>query len=310
VRVDEFRKEFKDSCPQHVAETSPAVIQAAYEKIQEYHDKTEALVTRSVELRNLEGLFDITESKFKPLEECRHDLACLKRNWDLIGLVDSQFDAWKKTLWDAIDTDGLIQQCRDMASKQTNPNLNKDIKSYRSFMALNDRLKNMSKLLPLIGMLHSKYMQDRHWSKLMSITCKRIGHNEPSFCLHDLLVLELHKYEQDVEELVESAAKEDKIDNNIRNIIKQWDKQKFTFEDAAGVPILADTGDIVELVEQHGMDIQSMLGQKDVAEFREVVSKWRGYMTTLEQVIDKWKKVQADWKILRPIFIESEDIQA
>jgi hypothetical protein len=58
------------------------------------------------------------------------------------------------------------------------------------------------------------------------------------------------------------------------------------------------------------MDIQSMLGQKDVAEFREVVSKWRGYMTTLEQVIDKWKKVQADWKILRPIFIESEDIQA
>jgi dynein heavy chain len=98
-------------------------------------------------------------------------------------------------------------------------------------------------------MLHSKYMQDRHWAKLMAVTCKRIGHNEPSFCLHDLLVLELHKYEQDVEELVESAAKEDKIDNNIRNIIKAWDKMKFTFEDAAGVPILADTGDIVELVE-------------------------------------------------------------
>jgi dynein heavy chain len=197
-----------------------------------------------------------------------------------------------------------------MGSKQTNPNLNKDIKSYQSFKALNDRLKNMQKLLPLIGLLHSKYMQDRHWSKLMSITCKRIGHNEPAFCLHDLLVLELHKYETDVEELVESAAKEDKIDNNIRNIIKAWDKMKFTFEDCNGVPILSDTGDIVELVEQHGMDIQSMLGQKDVAEFREVVSKWRGYMTTLELVIDKWKKVQADWKILRPIFIESEDIQA
>jgi hypothetical protein len=109
VKVDEFRKEFKENCPYHVTETSPEVIQAAYEKIQEYHDKTEALVGRSVELRNLEGLFDITESKFKPLDECRHDLSCLKRNWDLIGLVDFQFDAWKKTLWDAIDTDGLIQ---------------------------------------------------------------------------------------------------------------------------------------------------------------------------------------------------------
>jgi dynein heavy chain len=53
-----------------------------------------------------------------------------------------------------------------------------------------------------------------------------------------------------------------------------------------------------------------MLGQTDVAEFRETVSKWRGYMTSLENVIEKWRKVQADWRILRPIFIESEDIKA
>jgi len=58
------------------------------------------------------------------------------------------------------------------------------------------------------------------------------------------------------------------------------------------------------------MDIQTMLSSKDVAEFKETVEKWRMYMKTLEIVIDKWKKVQNDWKILRPIFIESEDIRA
>jgi dynein heavy chain len=84
----------------------------------------------------------------------------------------------------------------------------------------------------------------------------------------------------------------------------------FEFEMHKEVQILCETTEIVELVEQHGMDIQGMLASKDVAEFKETVEKWRNNMKTLDIVIDKWKKVQADWKILRPIFIESEDIRA
>jgi dynein heavy chain len=114
----------------------------------------------------------------------------------------------------------------------------------------------------------------------------------------------------DVEELVEGAQKEDKIENKLKDIIKSWDKMKFEFESHKDVPILAETTEIVELVEQHGMDIQGMLASKDVAEFKETVEKWRNNMKTLDSVIDKWKKVQSDWKILRPIFIESEDIRA
>jgi dynein heavy chain len=144
----------------------------------------------------------------------------------------------------------------------------------------------------------------------MATTCKTIAFSSPQFCLDDLIVLELHKYEADVEELVESAQKEDKIENKLKDIIKAWDKMKFDFEMHKDTPILAETGDIVELVEQHGMDIQTMLSSKDVAEFRETVEKWSLYMKTLEIVIDKWKKVQSDWRILRPIFIESEDIRA
>jgi dynein heavy chain, axonemal len=125
-----------------------------------------------------------------------------------------------------------------------------------------------------------------------------------------LVALELQKYEVDVEELVEGAQKEDKIEHKLKDIIKAWDKMKFDFEVHKDVPILAETTEIVELVEQHGMDIQGMLASKDVAEFKETVEKWRNNMKTLDSVIDKWKKVQSDWKILRPIFIESDDIRA
>jgi hypothetical protein len=42
-------------------------------------------------LRNLETLFGLTESKFKLLDDCKGDLVNLKKNWDLIFLIDSQF---------------------------------------------------------------------------------------------------------------------------------------------------------------------------------------------------------------------------
>jgi hypothetical protein len=38
-----------------------------------------------------------------------------------------------------------------MASDQTKPELNKEIKGYKSFQMLNERLKNMMRTLPLIA---------------------------------------------------------------------------------------------------------------------------------------------------------------
>jgi dynein heavy chain len=133
MRVDDFRQEFRENCPYHVTDSTPEAITAAYAVIDTYHSKTTEMIDESARLRNLEGLFDLTNSKFKQLDDCRIDLLNLKKNWDLIALIDTQFDAWKKTLWDQIDTDGLIQQTRDMASKQTHPNNNKEIKGYKSF---------------------------------------------------------------------------------------------------------------------------------------------------------------------------------
>jgi dynein heavy chain len=104
-----------------------------------------------------------------------------------------------------------------MLTKQANPAMpqNKDIKQYRTFMALNDRVKNMNQLRPLIQALNSKDMLDRHWKRLQVICDKTVPYNSPKFCLNDLIGMELHKFVDDVNELVDGAAKEAKIDTKI-----------------------------------------------------------------------------------------------
>ena len=80
------------------------------------------------------------------LIDCKNEIVHLKKMWDLIALIDTQFGAWKKQLWEAIDTENLVQLIKKMMDEQTKPVLpaNKEIKNYVAFTSLNERVKNMN----------------------------------------------------------------------------------------------------------------------------------------------------------------------
>jgi dynein heavy chain len=61
-------------------------------------------------------------------------------------------------------------------------------------------------------------MMDRHWKKLEVITAKTIDHKAPSFCLESLVELDLFKFAEEVNEIVDGAAKEAKIEIKLNNI--------------------------------------------------------------------------------------------
>jgi dynein heavy chain len=205
-----------------------------------------------------------------------------------------------------------MQLIREMQTKQCNPQApaNKEIKSWKAFVGLNDRVRNMNTILPLISYLHSEYMQERHWKKLMATTQQEIAFKSPSFCLADLIRLELHKYSEEVTELVDGAQKESKIENKLNTIQACWDDQVFDFKEYKDVPVLGALDETVEFGEQHAMELMAMLSSKDVEEFKDRVLHWQKTLKTVDSVIGIWVKVQRAWQRLEPIFLASADIRA
>jgi len=311
-KIAEFRVEFQGNCPYHIQESSPEIIDQAYDTIMLYHQKTLDLDEEAKELNNLETLFDLQKSSYKQIKDCKNELKSLKQMWDTIALVDMQFESWKKTLWNQIDTEQLMTLIKDMQTKQTNPQqpVNKEIKSWRAFVQLNERVKNMNTILPLISQLHSKFMMDRHWKKLMNICDKKINFNSPSFCLEDLIVLQLYRYSEEVTELVEGAQKESRIENNLGKVIKTWDDNNFDFKEYKDTFILGALDEISENVDGQSNELMGMLGMKDVGEFKTEVVKWQKILRTVDNVISIWVKVQKQWQRLEPIFLQAEDIRA
>lgn len=168
----------------------------------------------------------------------------------------------------------------------------------------------MNAILPLISQLHSPFMMDRHWMRLQSLTQKTINFKSPSFCLEDLIKLELYRFSEDVNELVDGAQKESKIESKLKQIEGTWEDQKFEFKEYGDTQILGAMDEIVENVEANQLELMQMQSSKDVEEFKEKVNYWQKALKQVDQVIQIWLKVQKAWQRLEPIFLQSDDIRS
>lgn len=66
---------------------------------------------------------------------------------------------------------------------------------------------------------------------LRPYSCLQVSFNveDPAFKLDDLLALELHKYEEEVGEIVDRAQKEEKMELGLQKLQEAWAKVSFQF---------------------------------------------------------------------------------
>ena len=164
------------------------------------------------DLTNLANMFEFPKAIQEATEgvaECREDLGMVKDIWDFSALVEQQFTKWRETLWNDIDTATMEDATK--AFQKDVKGLPKKLRSTDAFIGLDDSVKNFLTSVPLVADLRSPDMRDRHWSSLMEVTGKSFVIDD-KFSLDSLLALELHKFEDEVGEIVDCAQKEAKME--------------------------------------------------------------------------------------------------
>jgi hypothetical protein len=108
--VDAFRDEFS----RHAAFQYSITWQRAYTVLEQWHHRVLSMELRAAALRDLQEMFDLSPSLFKPLRECRTDLQMLKEVWDAGCHVQCMFGAWMATRFRDVDVDGLQEETRKL----------------------------------------------------------------------------------------------------------------------------------------------------------------------------------------------------
>lgn len=101
-------------------------------------------------------MFELERRNYKPLKECLADLKNLKILWDLIALVNLQYNDWKGKLWRQIKADYLIEQNKIFSNEIKG--VPKEVRFIKGWQTLGEKVSNMTVVLNLVESLRGEYM--------------------------------------------------------------------------------------------------------------------------------------------------------
>jgi dynein heavy chain, axonemal len=220
LSVREFRNKFRADAP--FTFTGDPLL--AYADLDKHANELMAKEKEAKRFNELEELFELQVSKYAEMGDTRLELRLLKAVWDIKAQIKFVYTSWNGQLWNDIKTDDL-----EDVNKILLKNLRKMgtdtpvVKGWVVYRSIEEMIKNMSIVLPLINELHSPAMRDRHWKSLAKVCgVKAIDPNDPKFTFEDTVALNVHEHTEDVEEIVETANKELKIERKLRDIDTIW----------------------------------------------------------------------------------------
>jgi dynein heavy chain, axonemal len=165
IEVQNYRQDFLNSLPfDYNDNMSNDEIQMKYKQIDKYYQETCKIEKKAQDYNNLEKLFELSRSQYKQLKECHNDLKNLKTMWDAIAMINFQYNDWKSKPWRQIKADTMSEVNKLLQNGLKL--LSKEIKNYKGYNKIVDKVKNMGTVLPLVSALHSEFMEDRHWDQL------------------------------------------------------------------------------------------------------------------------------------------------
>ena len=153
-------------------------------------------------------------------------------------------------------------------------------------------------------------MRDRHWKSLMQVTGKEFVIDD-SFSLDSLLALELHKFEDEVGEIVDCAQKEAKMEVSLGKLEVTWAKVEWMQMKHNDTDINTDKlgEEDFEALEDNQVLVQGMLANRYMKTFEEAITGWNRKLMMVADVNQILSEIQRTWAYLESLFIYSDEVK-
>ncbi|XP_040604010.1 dynein heavy chain 17, axonemal [Mesocricetus auratus] len=303
IKQHEFRERFRRDAPFSFSDPDP------YKSLNKQQKSISAMESVMDALCKSASLFEVTVPDYKQLKACHREVRLLKELWDMIVMVNTSIDDWKTTKWKDINVEQMDIDCKKFAKDVRS--LDKEMKTWDAFVGLDNTVKNMITSLRAVSELQNPAIRDRHWQQLMQATQVRFEMSSET-TLADLLQLNLHKYEDEVRNIVDKAVKESGMEKILKTLDSTWTTMEFEHEPhpRTGTMMLKSDEVLVETLEDNQVQLQNLMMSKYLSHFLKEVTSWQQKLSTADSVISIWFEVQRTWSHLESIFIGSEDIRA
>ncbi|KAM7067437.1 dynein axonemal heavy chain 9 [Molossus nigricans] len=303
VQQQQFRERFHKEAPFRFDSPDP------HRRLDARHAELRRMESTMASISESASLFEVNIPECKQLRQCRRELRQLKELWDTAGLVTSNIRAWETTPWRDIDVEAMDLECKRFTRYLRS--LDKEVRAWDAFTGLESTVLNTLSSLRAVAELQNPAIRERHWRQLMQATGVSFTMGEGT-TLAQLLQLQLHRFEDEVQGIVDKAVKEMGMEKTLKELQTTWASMEFQYEPhlRTDTPLLRSDEELIEVLEDNQVQLQNLVMSKHIAFFLEEVTGWQKKLSTADAVISLWFDVQQTWSHLESIFIGSEDIRA
>uniref|UniRef100_A0A8C3NL73 Dynein axonemal heavy chain 12 n=1 Tax=Geospiza parvula TaxID=87175 RepID=A0A8C3NL73_GEOPR len=162
--------------------------------------------------------------------------------------------------------------------------------------------------IPTVIVFCNPGLRERHWKQMSDIAGYDIT-PDAGTTLRKVLKQNLSSYLDQFTAISVGASKEFSLEKAMHTMKETWDSISFTTNvyRETGIHILSAVDDIQALLDDQIMKTQTMRGSPFIKPFETEIREWESRLIKIQENIDEWLKVQAQWLYLEPIF-SSEDI--
>ncbi|XP_017781324.1 PREDICTED: dynein heavy chain 10, axonemal [Nicrophorus vespilloides] len=280
--------------------------------MEHYTNVFDGLESRRIDLSKAEMLFDIPLADYSEFLRTKTEFEGLVLIYKIYASQKSAREIWGRTLWVNLNPQALVDGIEGFMKDFRR--LSKVVRNTPIGIMLDTKMKQFKNVVPLMVALKNEALRERHWKELMNKTGKVFDMSPDRFTLDNMFSMELHNYQDMAEEIITNAIKELAIEKGVKEIIEVWNTTVFTVikhlkgTDDRGF-ILGPVDEIMQILDDNSMNLQSMAGSQFVGPFLPVVQKWEKNLSLMGEVIDEWFGVQRKWLYLEGIFVGG-DIRA
>jgi len=280
----------------------------------------ENLQKKYAQLDEYHQLMSLTVPPMKELKELTDKFAERSKIWYNLDSYTKFHEIWYKDSFKSLNVDDVEKKIKqfdaDCAMAKTRIQLLSKDGTDKVLTKLHNKVRMISGLLPIIMALGNKDLNEGHWIQIfeqLENGAQFISNMQAKrpFSLSELITNNIEHHKDFVEEISARASGEASIESDLERIKKDWSELNFVVEPYRTYKdkfILKEVADIVSVLDEHQLKLQTMLAVRYVAGIRSKVEEWENKLALVQSILDEWLSNQQQWIYLQNIF-GAEDIQ-
>lgn len=251
---------------------------------------------------------DIAAGPDNTLTGILEEVQDFKSVWSALSTIWKSLNDLRDTPWTSVITrkirqglEGLIQMTREMPSR---------MRQYAAFEHIQNVLRLLVKVNPLLSELKSEAVRERHWVKIFKALKPGQRVYLSSLCLGTVWDLNLTASEPIIRDIIAQAQGEMALEEFLKQVRETWSQYPL---DLVGYQskcrLIRGWDDLFAKCSENLNSLQAMRHSPYYKEFEEEASAWEDKLNRVHLLFDIWIDVQRQWVYLEGVFTGNADIK-